>query len=103
MSKLAREFESNLRNVFEEAEKNLSAIIFIDELDAIALKRDKIHVEVEGRIVSQLPTLMDGLKQRFDVIVMAATNRLNSIEGLKFVTIWFGDSEADVRDVVNKV
>ncbi|XP_065193955.1 transitional endoplasmic reticulum ATPase-like [Sycon ciliatum] len=81
MSKMAGESESNLRKAFEEAEKNSPAIIFIDELDAIAPKREKTHGEVERRIVSQLLTLMDGLKQRSHVIVMAATNRPNSIDG----------------------
>merc|ERR1719419_1211088 len=81
MSKLAGESESNLRKAFEEAEKNSPAIIFIDEVDAIAPKRDKTHGEVERRIVSQLLTLMDGLKQRSHVIVMAATNRPNSVDG----------------------
>ncbi|KAF7473894.1 Hypothetical predicted protein [Marmota monax] len=80
MSKLAGESESNLHTAFEEAEKNAPAIIFIDELDAIAPKREKTHGEVERRIVSQLLTLMDGLKQRAHVIVMAATNRPNSID-----------------------
>lgn len=60
MSKLAGESESNLRKAFEEADKNSPAIIFIDELDAIAPKREKTHGEVERRIVSQLLTLMDG-------------------------------------------
>ncbi|RLU26901.1 hypothetical protein DMN91_000699 [Ooceraea biroi] len=81
MSKLAGESESNLRKAFEEAEKNSPAIIFIDELDAIAPKREKTHGEVERRIVSQLLTLMDGMKQSSHVIVMAATNRPNSIDG----------------------
>jgi len=80
MSKLAGESESNLRKAFEEAEKNSPAIIFIDEIDAIAPKREKTHGEVERRIVSQLLTLMDGLKQRAHVIVMGATNRPNSID-----------------------
>ena len=75
MSKLAGESESNLRKAFEEAEKNAPAIIFIDELDSIAPKREKTHGEVERRIVSQLLTLMDGLKQRSQTIIMAATNR----------------------------
>lgn len=61
MSKLAGESESNLRKAFEEADKNSPAIIFIDELDAIAPKREKTHGEVERRIVSQLLTLMDGM------------------------------------------
>jgi len=80
MSKLAGESESNLRKAFEEAEKNSPAIIFIDEIDSIAPKREKTHGEVERRIVSQLLTLMDGLKQRAHVIVMAATNRPNAID-----------------------
>jgi len=80
MSKLAGESESNLRKAFEEAEKNAPAIIFIDELDSIAPKREKTHGEVERRIVSQLLTLMDGLKQRSQTIIMAATNRPNSID-----------------------
>merc|ERR1719311_850433 len=63
MSKMAGESESNLRKAFEEAEKNSPAIIFIDEIDSIAPKRDKTNGEVERRIVSQLLTLMDGLKQ----------------------------------------
>ncbi|KAL1121965.1 hypothetical protein AAG570_003373 [Ranatra chinensis] len=70
-----------LINAFEEANKYAPAIIFIDELDAIAPKREKTHGEVERRIVSQLLTLMDGLKQGSHVIVMAATNRPNSIDG----------------------
>ncbi|CAM0955817.1 unnamed protein product [Alopecurus aequalis] len=80
MSKLAGESESNLRKAFEEAEKNAPAIIFIDEIDSIAPKREKTHGEVERRIVSQLLTLMDGLKSRAHVIVMGATNRPNSID-----------------------
>merc|ERR1711970_1708158 len=80
MSKMAGESESNLRKAFEEAEKNSPAIIFIDELDSIAPKREKTNGEVERRIVSQLLTLMDGLKQRAHVVVMAATNRPNSID-----------------------
>lgn len=80
MSKMAGEAESNLRKAFEEAEKNSPAIIFIDEIDSIAPKRDKVHGEVERRVVSQLLTLMDGLKTRGQVIVIAATNRPNSID-----------------------
>lgn len=80
MSKLAGESESNLRKAFETAEQKAPSIIFIDEIDAIAPKREKTHGEVERRIVSQLLTLMDGLKQRAHVIVMAATNRPNSID-----------------------
>ncbi|KNC47319.1 uncharacterized protein AMSG_03752 [Thecamonas trahens ATCC 50062] len=71
---------SNLRKAFEEAEKNAPAIIFIDEVDSIAPKRDKTNGEVERRIVSQLLTLMDGVKSRSQVVVIAATNRPNSID-----------------------
>ncbi|KAH8611769.1 Cell division protein 48 (CDC48) N terminal domain [Trypanosoma vivax] len=80
MSKMAGESEGNLRKAFEEAEKNVPSIIFIDEIDSIAPKREKAQGEVEKRIVSQLLTLMDGLKSRSQVIVMAATNRPNSID-----------------------
>lgn len=80
MSKMAGESESNLRKAFEDSEKNAPAIIFIDEIDSIAPKRDKVHGEVERRIVSQLLTLMDGLKGRGQVVVIGATNRPNSID-----------------------
>ena len=80
MSKLAGESESNLRKAFEEAEKNAPSIIFIDEIDSIAPKREKTNGEVERRIISQLLTLMDGMKKRAHVVVMAATNRPNSID-----------------------
>jgi len=80
MSKMAGESESNLRKAFEEAEKNSPAIIFIDEIDSIAPKREKTQGEVERRIVSQLLTLMDGIKSRAQVIVIGATNRPNSID-----------------------
>jgi transitional endoplasmic reticulum ATPase len=74
------ESESNLRKAFEEAEKNAPAIIFIDEIDSIAPKREKTNGEVERRIVSQMLTLMDGLKQRASVVVIGATNRPNSMD-----------------------
>merc|ERR1712086_926633 len=80
MSKMAGESESNLRKAFEEAEKNSPAIIFIDEIDSIAPKREKTNGEVERRIVSQMLTLMDGLKQRASVVVIGATNRPNAID-----------------------
>merc|ERR550514_855571 len=80
MSKMAGEAEANLRRAFEEAEKNAPAIIFIDEIDSIAPKRDKSSGEVEKRVVSQLLTLMDGMKGRNNVVVIAATNRPNSID-----------------------
>ncbi|KAI5190033.1 transitional endoplasmic reticulum ATPase [Nematocida minor] len=80
MSKLSGESENNLRKAFKEAEKNSPSIIFIDEIDAIAPKRDKSQGEVEKRVVSQLLTLMDGLNSRATVIVIGATNRPNSID-----------------------
>ncbi|KAL8436643.1 hypothetical protein ACSSS7_001573 [Eimeria intestinalis] len=80
MSKMAGEAEANLRRAFEEAEKNAPAIIFIDEIDSIAPKREKTNGEVERRVVSQLLTLMDGLKGRGQVVVIGATNRQNSID-----------------------
>jgi transitional endoplasmic reticulum ATPase len=80
MSKMAGEAEANLRRAFEEAEKNSPAIIFVDEIDSIAPKRDKTSGEVERRVVSQLLTLMDGLKSRGQVVVIGATNRPNSID-----------------------
>jgi len=80
MSKMAGESESNLRTAFEEAEKNAPSIIFIDEIDSIAPNREKTHGEVEKRVVSQLLTLMDGMKGRANVIVIAATNRPNTLD-----------------------
>lgn len=80
MSKMAGESEKNLRAAFEDAEKNAPAIIFIDEIDSVAPKREKTNGEVEKRIVSQLLTLMDGLKSRGQVIVIGATNRPNTID-----------------------
>ena len=80
MSKMAGESESNLRKAFEEAEKNAPAIIFIDEIDSIAPKREKTNGEVEKRIVSQLLTLMDGLKGRSNTVVIGATNLPNAID-----------------------
>lgn len=79
-SKWYGQTEENLRKVFEEAEKNAPSIIFIDELDAIAPKREEVTGEVERRTVSQLLTLMDGLKSRGRVIVIAATNRPNALD-----------------------
>ena len=80
MSKMAGEAEANLRKAFEEAEKNSPAIIFIDEIDSIAPNRNKTQGEVEKRVVSQLLTLMDGLKGRGHVICIAATNRPNTLD-----------------------
>ena len=80
MSKMAGEAEANLRRAFEEAEKNSPAIIFIDEIDSIAPKREKTGGEVEKRVVSQLLTLMDGVKGRGQCVVIGATNRPNTID-----------------------
>ncbi|MCX8190626.1 MAG: CDC48 family AAA ATPase [Candidatus Aenigmarchaeota archaeon] len=80
LSKFYGESENNLRKIFEEAEKNAPAIIFFDEIDAIAPKREEVTGEVERRIVSTLLTLMDGLKSRGKVIVIAATNRPDDID-----------------------
>ncbi|MEM4254812.1 MAG: CDC48 family AAA ATPase [Candidatus Norongarragalinales archaeon] len=80
VSKYVGEAEERLRNIFQDAENNAPSIIFIDEIDAIAPKREEVTGEVEKRIVSQLLTLMDGLKSRGQVIVIGATNRPNSID-----------------------
>jgi transitional endoplasmic reticulum ATPase len=80
MSKWVGEAEKRLRDIFEEAEKNAPSIIFIDEVDAIAPKREEVVGEVERRIVAQLLALMDGLKSRGKVIVIAATNIPNMID-----------------------
>ncbi|MDD5416510.1 MAG: CDC48 family AAA ATPase [Candidatus Aenigmarchaeota archaeon] len=80
MSKWYGGSEENLRKIFEEADKNAPTIIFIDEIDAIAPKREDVSGEVERRVVSQLLTLMDGLKNRGKIIVIAATNRPNAID-----------------------
>jgi transitional endoplasmic reticulum ATPase len=74
MSKFYGQSEENLRKIFEDAEKNAPSIVFIDEIDAIAPKRSEVHGEVERRVVSQLLTLMDGLKGRGKLIVIGATN-----------------------------
>lgn len=74
------ESEERLRDIFKQAEENTPSIIFIDEVDSIAPKRDEVTGEVEKRIVSQLLTLMDGMKSRGKVVVIAATNRPDSID-----------------------
>jgi transitional endoplasmic reticulum ATPase len=79
-SRWTGESESSLRDAFEKAEKNAPAIIFIDELDSIAPKRDDTYGEVASRMVSQMLTLMDGLKQLEGVVVIGATNRPNAID-----------------------
>ncbi|MBS3055290.1 MAG: CDC48 family AAA ATPase [Candidatus Aenigmarchaeota archaeon] len=80
MSKWYGQSEENLRKIFEDAEKNSPSIIFIDEIDSIAPKREEVTGEVERRVVSQLLTLMDGLKKRGKVVVIAATNRPNAVD-----------------------
>ncbi|HKK70294.1 MAG TPA: CDC48 family AAA ATPase [Candidatus Krumholzibacteria bacterium] len=80
MGKHYGESEERLRQVFEEAEKNAPAIIFIDELDSIAPKRGDVSGETERRIVAQLLTLMDGLKARRNVVVIGATNRIDAVD-----------------------
>lgn len=80
MSKFYGESEQKLRKIFEDAEENAPSIIFIDELDAIAPKREEVQGEVERRVVAQLLATMDGLKSRGQVVVIGATNRLNALD-----------------------
>ncbi|HEY9207215.1 MAG TPA: CDC48 family AAA ATPase [Candidatus Methanoperedens sp.] len=80
MSKYYGESEKQLRSIFEDAEKSAPTIIFIDEIDSIAPKREEVTGEVERRVVAQLLSLMDGLKTRGQVMVIAATNRPNAID-----------------------
>jgi len=80
MSKFYGESEKKIRDIFDEAEKNAPSIIFIDEIDAIAPKREESHGEVERRVVSQILTMMDGLNARGKVVVIGATNRINALD-----------------------
>ncbi len=80
MSKFYGESEQRLREIFEEAKENAPSIIFIDEIDAIAPRRDEVTGEVERRVVAQLLTLMDGLEERGQVIVIGATNRIDAVD-----------------------
>ncbi len=80
MSKFYGQSEANLRKKFEDAEKNAPSIIFIDEIDAIASKREETHGEVERRVVAQMLALMDGLKARGKVVVIAASNIPNALD-----------------------
>ncbi|HSD04771.1 MAG TPA: CDC48 family AAA ATPase [Nitrosopumilaceae archaeon] len=80
MGKFYGESEERLRDIFKQAEENAPSIIFIDEIDSIAPKREEVTGEVEKRIVSQLLTLMDGMKSRGKVVVIAATNRPDSLD-----------------------
>lgn len=80
IQKFYGESEARLRKIFEDARQRAPCIIFFDEIDALAPKRERVEGEVEKRVVAQLLALMDGLKSRGDVVVMAATNRPNSID-----------------------
>jgi len=80
MSKFYGESEGKLREIFKEAQENSPAIIFIDEIDSIAPKRDEVSGDVEKRIVSQLLTIMDGLESRGKLVVIGATNRPNALD-----------------------
>ena len=80
MSKFYGESEKKIRAIFDEAEQNSPAIIFIDEIDSLAPKREDAGGEVERRVVSQLLTMMDGLQARGKVVVIGATNRPNAID-----------------------
>ncbi|MEM2815625.1 MAG: CDC48 family AAA ATPase [Candidatus Bathyarchaeia archaeon] len=80
MSKFYGESEARLREIFQQAQQNAPSIIFIDELDAIAPKREEVTGEVERRVVAQLLALMDGLSGRGNVIVIGATNRPNALD-----------------------
>ncbi len=79
-SKFYGDSEKRIRDVFEEAEKNAPSIVFIDEIDAIAPKREETYGEVERRMVAQMLASMDGLKSRGKVVVIGATNRPNSLD-----------------------
>ena len=80
MSKFYGQSEENLRDIFQQAQENAPSIIFIDEIDSIAPKRDEVTGEVERRVVAQLLSLMDGLQTRGKVVVIGATNRPNSLD-----------------------
>src|SRR5579884_3044538 len=80
MSKFYGESEERLREIFKEAEENAPSIIFIDEIDSIAPKREEVSGDVEKRVVSQLLTLMDGISSRGKLVVIGATNRPNAID-----------------------
>ncbi len=80
ISKYYGESEQQLREIFEDATEEAPSIIFIDELDSIAPKREDVTGEVERRVVAQLLTMMDGLETRGQVVVIAATNRLDSVD-----------------------
>jgi transitional endoplasmic reticulum ATPase len=80
MSKYYGESEKRLREIFEEAKEKAPSIVFIDELDSIALKREDVTGELERRVVAQLLSLMDGLEERGEIVVIGATNRIDAID-----------------------
>jgi len=80
ISKYYGESEQQLREIFEDAKEESPSIIFIDELDSIAPKREDVTGEVERRVVAQLLTMMDGLETRGQVVVIGATNRVDSVD-----------------------
>ncbi len=80
MSKFFGQSEENLRKIFDEAKQKAPSIIFLDELDSIAPKRDEGKIQVESRVVAQLLSLMDGLEGRGEVVIIGATNKINNID-----------------------
>ncbi|OUJ18077.1 ATPase of the AAA+ class CDC48 family [Methanonatronarchaeum thermophilum] len=80
MSKYYGESEQQLRELFQEAQENSPSIVFIDELDSIAPKREEVGGEVERRVVAQLLSLMDGLEERGEIVVIGATNRISGVD-----------------------
>jgi transitional endoplasmic reticulum ATPase len=103
ISKYVGESEERLRKLFAEAQENAPSIIFIDEIDAIAPKREEVTGEVEKRMVSQLLTIMDGLKARGEVIVIGATNRQDSLDpALRRPGRFDREIEIAVPDVVGR-
>jgi len=109
VSKYYGESEARLREVFDEAKKNSPAIIFIDEIDSIAPKREEVTGEVEKRIVAQLLTLMDGLQERGQVVVIGATNRPDAVDpalrrpGRFDREIWINPPDAKGRQEILQV
>ena len=80
MSKFFGQSEENIRKIFDEAKEKAPSIIFLDELDSIAPKRDEGKIQVESRIVAQLLSLMDGLEGRGEVVIIGATNKINNVD-----------------------
>ncbi|MFP3044761.1 MAG: CDC48 family AAA ATPase [Thermocladium sp.] len=109
MNKYYGESEARLRDIFDEAKKNSPAIIFIDEIDSIAPKREEVTGEVERRVVAQLLTLMDGLQERGQVVVIGATNRPDAVDpalrrpGRFDREIWINPPDAKGRQEILQV